>query len=51
MKKYKITYFSGGRLLTKEVEMYSLQSLVADVMNAGINEWEIIKVELLPEAV
>ena len=48
MKKYKVTYFSGGCLMRKVFSMNCWNDFVFIIQNEAINEWEIISVELVP---
>lgn len=49
MKTYKITYFFNNILRQKEIQMSSWHELTITLQSWNISEWEVIKIEVIPE--
>ena len=50
MKKIKITYNDYGTIRAKIIYFNGLYSLATDIMNAGIQEFQFIKSEVIMDA-
>lgn len=48
MRNYLVTYFQYGKLEQLVVENTDWHNILSLVMNEGVSEFEIIKIEVLP---
>ena len=48
IKTYAVTYYTCNLLKITHIDTYSWNDIFGICFSRGINEWEIIKVELVP---